>query len=305
MSNNFKCDRIYNAILEKKDRIIVIGDLHADYQKTITLFKRLKLIKGTNGKFIWDAKPSNTVVVQLGDQLDGGGRGIGESSGELEIIDFMENMHKQAFVKGGGVYSLIGNHEIMNLLGDFRYASNKDIKKQGGEALRKELFKPGGDLFNRLSCTRNVILQVGSFVFTHAGIVPNNVKDVKDSKNFINNINLLMRQFLQGKKDENDEKIKQYFLDKDTSIIWNRHYGNEEANCNEVEEVLKTLNIGSMVVGHTIQPNINSKCDSKLWRVDVGLSSIFDKPNNMSVLEILDDGVKLPRNNFKPVRVLR
>lgn len=78
----------------------------------------------------------------------------------------------------------------------------------------------------------------------------------------------------------------------------------EEANCNEVEEVLKTLNIGSMVVGHTVQQNINSKCDSKLWRVDIGLSSIFDK-HNMSVLEILDDGVKLPRNKFKPVRVLR
>ena len=28
---------------------------------------------------------------------------------------------------GGGVYSLIGNHEIMNMIGDFKYASNKDI----------------------------------------------------------------------------------------------------------------------------------------------------------------------------------
>lgn len=303
--SNFKCEKIYNAILEKKDRVVVIGDLHADYNKTIDLFKRLRLIKQVNQKYIWNAKPLNTVVVQLGDQLDGGGRGVGESSGELEIIDFMEDLHSQAYLKGGGVYSLIGNHEIMNLLGDFRYASNKDIEEQGGEELRKELFKPGGDLFNRLSCTRNVILQVGSFLFTHAGVVPNNVKDVENPKKFINKINYLMRQFLQGKKDQNDSEIKKYFLEKDTSMIWNRHYGYETPNCNEVEKVTKTLNVGSLIVGHTVQDKINSKCDSKLWRVDVGLSGIFDNEENMSVLEILDDGQKLPRNQFRPIRILK
>ena len=88
----------------------------------------------------------------------------------------------------------------MNLLGDFRYASTKDIKDQGGEELRKQLFKPGGDLFNRLSCTRNVILQVGSFLFTHAGIVPNNVKDVKNPKKFIKRqLNFLLVPLLLAK----------------------------------------------------------------------------------------------------------
>ena len=38
--NNFKCEKIYNSILEKKDRIVVIGDLHADYKKTINLFHK-------------------------------------------------------------------------------------------------------------------------------------------------------------------------------------------------------------------------------------------------------------------------
>ena len=303
--HNFKCEKIYNAILEKNERIVVIGDLHADYGKTIHLFKSLNLVKEDNNKYSWNAKPLNTVVVQLGDQLDGGGRGIGESSGEIKIIDFMENMHSQAFLKGGGVYSLIGNHEVMNLLGDFRYASTKDIKEQGGEELRKQLFKPGGDLFNRLSCTRNVILQIGSFLFTHAGIVPNNLKNVTDPHKFINKINYLMRQFLQGKKDQNDSEIRKYFLEKDTSIIWNRHYGYESPNCDEVEKVTETLNIGSMIVGHTVQNKINSKRNSKLWRVDVGLSDIFDNKENISVLEILDNGEKLPRNNFKPIRILK
>ena len=77
-------------------------------------------------------------------------------------------------------------------------------------------------------------------------------------------------------------EIKKYFLEKDTSIIWNRHYGYDAPNCEEGEKVTKTLNVGSMIVGHTVQDKINSKCDSKLWRVDVGLSSIFDNENNIS-----------------------
>ena len=302
--DDFKCEKIYNSIIESKDRIIVIGDLHADYTAMIKLFEKLGLIKIHNKNIVWDAKPKNTVVVQLGDQLDGGGRGIGESVGELSIINFMEKIHTQAYRHGGGVYSLIGNHEIMNLMGDFRYASKKDIKIQGGEELRRELFKPGGELFNKLSCTRNVILQIGNFIFTHAGVVPENVKDFKDSNQFINHVNNLMREFLQGKRDQTDDEIQKYFLQKDTSIIWNRHYGNEITNCSKVEKVTKMLNVGHMIVGHTVQQKINSQCSDKLWRVDVGISSIFDNYGKIGVLEILDNGKSLPKNEFNPFRIL-
>ncbi len=302
--SDFKCEKIYDAILAPSQRIVVIGDLHADYTAMIKLFEKLELIKIHNKNIVWNAKPKNTVVVQLGDQIDGGGRGVGESVGEMAIINFMEQIHLQAYRNGGGVYSLIGNHEIMNLMGDFRYASKKDIKMQGGEELRKKIFSPGGDLFNKLSCTRNVILQIGNFIFTHAGIVPENLKDFKDSKSFIKYVNNLMREFLQGKKDQNDEEIQKYFLTKDTSIIWNRHYGNESINCNMVEDVTKMLKVGHMIVGHTVQKKINSKCQDKLWRVDVGISSIFDNYGKIGVLEILDNGESLPKNMFNPFRIL-
>ena len=59
-----------------------------------------------------------------------------------------------------------------------------------------------------------------------------------------------------------------------------------------------------MVVGHTVQDSINSKCSGKLWRVDVGLSDTFGT-NNTEVLEILDDGKPLPKNDFNPIRVLK
>ena len=290
--NYYRCNSINDGILPKTDRIIVIGDLHADYSKTKDIFIKLKLIDNENN---WIAKPKNTKVVQLGDQLDGGGRGFKESSGELELIKFMDDIHIKASNVGGGVYSLIGNHEIMNMLGDFTYASKSDIKQQGGELSRKKIFSQGSDIFNKMSCSRNVVLKIGSFLFAHAGVLPQHI-DESEKHLFIKNINKLMRLFLQGEKKPYDVDISKYFLDK-TGIIWNREYGHQNPSCSKVDYVTKMLNVGHMIVGHTIQDNINSKCDDKLWRVDVGISDVFNT-STTELLEILDDGESLPKNNF-------
>ena len=298
----FTCKTKNNGILPIKNRILVIGDLHADFNKTKEIFINFGLIDVNEN---WIANPKDTAVVQLGDQLDGGGRGDIESFGELDLIHFMDRVHLKAEKFGGGVYSLIGNHEIMNLLGDFRYSSSKDISRQGGIQKRKQLFSPGSDLFNKISCTRNAILKIGDFIFVHAGILPEHIEESEKSK-FITKLNTLMRLYLQGKKTWQDEDIQKYFLDK-KGVIWNREYGDKtlsKKTCSYLHKVNKLLNVGHMVVGHTVQDNINSKCDDKLWRVDVGISDAFGT-SNMEILEILNNGVATKDNKFKPIRILK
>ena len=109
----------------------------------------------------------------------------------------------------------------MNLIGDFRYASEHDIKDVGGIEVRKKIFKPGGDLFNELSCTRNVVVKIGSWVFVHAGILPNHVNNYNMAENntqsiikgdkWFESVNNLMRLFMQGKKTTFDTKYKSFF----------------------------------------------------------------------------------------------
>ena len=68
----------------------------------------------------------NTKVVQVGDQIDGHGRyGNQDAHGEMEILDFLENLHNEAKILGGGVYSLLGNHEFMNVSNNLSYVSKK------------------------------------------------------------------------------------------------------------------------------------------------------------------------------------
>ena len=46
----FRCPHVNNGIIKAKDRIIVIGDLHADYNKAVKIFIYLIHTKGTNGQ---------------------------------------------------------------------------------------------------------------------------------------------------------------------------------------------------------------------------------------------------------------
>jgi hypothetical protein len=227
-------------------------------------------------------------VVQLGDQIDGYGRGNYEDAhGEIQILDFFDDINIQAQSYGGAVYSLIGNHELMNVMGNFSYASKKDIEETGGKQNRQQLFNPGGCMATRLSCTRNTLLKINDIIFVHAGIVPEIVKENK--KNTISYVNLLMKNFFNGETGINDN-INKFLIDS-KGVLWDRSLGKDNANCDILDKTLKDLDCEHIVIGHTPQNIINSRCNEKVWRVDVGLSKSIGN-NKFQILEI-------KRNNNK------
>ena len=72
-------------------RIIAIGDIHGDIKKLTYIFVKAKLIKRTvRGNWVWIGK--DTYVVQVGDQIDFGGRGVAlsDNSKELEVLLFLD-----------------------------------------------------------------------------------------------------------------------------------------------------------------------------------------------------------------------
>ena len=100
-------------------RIVVIGDIHGDWNITKKIFLKNKLI---DRNMRWIVEPKDTKVIQVGDILDRGGRPgtVGDECSELKIMDFLDDIHEQQIIYGG-VFCLIGNHEIMNVVGNFTY----------------------------------------------------------------------------------------------------------------------------------------------------------------------------------------
>ena len=103
--------------VQTSGRIVAIGDLHGDIQQA----RRALRIAGVLGKDDNDhVNPrwvgGDTILVQVGDVLDRG-------DDEIGILILLQKLGKEARKVGGDVFVLNGNHEILNISGDFRYVS--------------------------------------------------------------------------------------------------------------------------------------------------------------------------------------
>uniref|UniRef100_A0A7S0YMK0 Calcineurin-like phosphoesterase domain-containing protein n=1 Tax=Polytomella parva TaxID=51329 RepID=A0A7S0YMK0_9CHLO len=104
-------------------RVVAVGDLHGDYQKTIECLTASKVISINSDNTIhWIGK--NTVVVQLGDVL-------GRGPDEICILQLLRYLDACARREGGAVYMLNGNHEFMNVCGSFKYVHNLALQESG------------------------------------------------------------------------------------------------------------------------------------------------------------------------------
>jgi len=301
-------------ILPPVNRIIVIGDLHGDLDITLRSLRIAKLIDKNNN---WIG--GNTVVVQNGDQVDRCRyNGIpcsdklatpNDEGNDITILELFTKLHKQAQLQGGAVYSLLGNHELMNVDGDLRYVSHLGLKQfnnsivngnliKDGETARKMLFSPGNKYADFLACTRQVVLIIGKNIFIHGGILPKIIL-----KYSVKSINQLMTLYLLGRIKQKDKLYKDIFHSQDFSPLWSRLQSmmvinNNDNSCNEMLTPLQYIyNVNNIYVGHT--PNLNngisSACDNHIWLTDYGASKSFDpfRTNlikKLQVLEILNDG---------------
>ena len=317
------------CLFPKVNRLVAIGDIHGDLSvaiKSLKLAGVINLSVPNNSVNVNDIewKGGNTFIVQIGDQIDrvrpsnwnndsicdsNDSELYQDEGSDLKIFSLFENLHKQAQKYGGAVLSLLGNHELMNVVGDFRYVSpnefrefgnffnaKKTLKRYGtypfGYKERKEVFKPGGILAKKLALTRYSILQVGSWIFVHGGVSPELAK-----KFTLDEINSNIRSWLLGNKDSDIKRAvnELFHNDDDTrSPFWCRIYSDPEDwdNSDGRQSFYKALNflniknkrtetdkIKGMIMGHTPQymynKGINSECNGKLWRIDIGASRAF------------------------------
>ena len=331
-NNKYAVD-LKKCIFPKVRKLVAIGDIHGDLSSAIQALKlaevidesipndttNINIIKWTGGK---------TVVVQLGDQIDRvrPGRLVNDlcpkndselhqdEGSDLKIIILFEKLHTEAMKVGGALFSIFGNHELMNVDGDFRYVSPKEFEEFGnffkedqevckrnkcpyGLTTRKNVFKPGGILSKKLANSRYSVIQVGSWIFVHGGITAKMASEYK-----LDQINKYIQEWLMGYDDietmTNVNKI--YHRDDDeNSPFWSRTFSdceewNEANSTRHFDQTISILNkmnnrnennkIKGMILGHSPQfmynKGLNSACDNRLWRVDVGMSRAFGMNNN-------------------------
>ena len=94
------------------DRIVAVGDIHGAYDALVATLQEAGVIDEASR---WSG--GKTHLVSTGDVLD---RGVDSR----RVMDLLMRLEQEAARAGGRVHLLLGNHEVMNLIGDLRYVAD-------------------------------------------------------------------------------------------------------------------------------------------------------------------------------------
>ncbi|KEG14907.1 putative serine/threonine protein phosphatase [Trypanosoma grayi] len=264
-------------------RLVAFGDMHGDIFSCRQVLQAANI---TDGADRWIAGAST--VVQLGDIADRGRH-------YHEIYDLFASLEQQAAAAGGEFTFVVGNHELLNLVGDHRYAHPDVVAVFGGQAAYAAAFSPWG-AYGSYILQHHVVAVREGVAFVHAGVTP------AYAAMGVHAINAeFQRGFHRGAGEGNGDG---HPFNSNDSPLWTRNVLREahEGNCTLVEEALHVLSLSEvaagrasvrvMVGGHTIQPDgsVTIVCDGQLVAADVGLSRYLQLAGgHVAYVEFLHD----------------
>lgn len=233
-------------------RLVAIGDLHGDVEATLAALRLAGLVDA-QGR--WSG--GDSVLIQTGDTTDRGPRSRG-------VLELLLALREEARAAGGEVRLLLGNHEAMNLQGDWRYVSAADIEEFGGLEARKAALLPDAPLGAFLRGA-DAVTTAQRTVFVHGGIRP------RWAELGERGINEAVRAALAGRGSP--------AILGDDGPLWYRGLAlaEEPLACAELAESLQKLDAVRMVVGHSTRRDgrIATRCGGQLLLIDTGISAHY------------------------------
>jgi cytochrome oxidase Cu insertion factor (SCO1/SenC/PrrC family) len=236
------------AVYTEPDKLFALSDIEGNFRAFRELLQANKII---DKDFNWTF--GNGHLVFAGDMFD---RGLQVT----ECLWLVYSLESKAKTAGGYIHFLLGNHEIMNLQGDHRYAHQKyrgNATKMGKQLI--DFYNEDSEL-GRWLRTKNIVEKIGSILFVHGGISP----EVTRLPATITDINEMVRPYYGGKIDSSNYNLLTLFNDKrlpgrdKTSPFWFRGYYGDNDNVShiptmqQIDSTLEKFNIRHIVTGHTI-----------------------------------------------------
>jgi hypothetical protein len=250
---------------ENIDNIAVVGDVHGEYECLYDLLKGNKIVDKF-GDWIY----GKGQLVFIGDIFDRGDK-------VLESLYLIKRLESQAKKAGGRVHYLLGNHEVMILLGDTRYIHKKYKDMTNRTMLHySKLFGENTEL-GRWIRSLNTIVKINNHLFVHAGLS----KRFIDKKYSISEINNTTRGYLKKQDSVNVNKNYKEAYSK-LNPIWYRGYlmrskGSSVISSDELDSILDNFNADKIIFGHTEINKIRYLHNKRTIAINVPMGSAETK----------------------------
>lgn len=239
-------------------RIFVVSDIEGNF---VSFFKLLVAAKVISTKMEWIFENNHLVI--LGDCFDRGDQ-------VTECLWLIYSLEEKAKRFGGHVHFILGNHEIMNMNGDWRYIHPRYALLTSSENNPPTALYHGNlELWKWLQ-TKNIIERIGYVLFVHAGIS----REILNLQLSIQEINDLVRPWY-GKAAFAEQFSLQLSMlfDAYTSPFWYRGYYMGNADKDLIGETLKFYNSKIIITGHTMINQITPFFKKKVININTDHST--------------------------------
>ncbi len=280
------------------DRIVVVGDVHGAYDRFVEILRAANLI---DERLRWIG--GRTHLVQLGDVVDRG-------PDSLKALDLLDGLQREAQRAGGAVHELLGNHEVMRMLGDLRYTvpgeyaaftSSKSTEVRDAYIERakaaNEPAAPPPPLgfvelrvafgqngrYGKLLRSLDAVVQINGIVFVHGGISPAVAELSCDAVNETVHRNL-GSDLAQTRSDPLAQLVTRV-----DGPLWYRGLAEEsDAFAPTVDDILAKQKASAIVVGHTVTPDgrVRVRFGGKVIQMDTGMQPAYVQSGRASALQI-------------------
>jgi hypothetical protein len=260
--------------LHTDQRVVAIGDVHGAYEPFVAILREAGLIDARDR---WIG--GSALLVQTGDVLDRG-------PDSRRVIDLLRKLERSSARAGGGVHSLLGNHELMRLAGDWRYVSAGEVAafrradSTGANEFRAAFAATGS--YGRWLISHAAIAKINSMIFVHGGISPSIAP--LGCRGINAAIETELDDLAAGRNPNNA-------LGNDESgPLWYRGLATEPEDVfgSSVDSILENLGASGMVIGHTVSPGrVATRFAGRVVMIDTGmLGGEFARDGTPSALEM-------------------
>lgn len=234
------------------EKMVVVSDIEGNYEQ----LRKLLILTGViNRQLKWVFGDNHLVI--LGDAFDRGEQVI-------ECIWFIYALEEKANRKGGHVHYILGNHEIMNLNGDWRYVHPKyAIPKNNANNAVVAIYQGNHELWEWL-CTKNIVEKVGHNLFVHGGIAP----EILQYNLSVEEMNNLARPSYRHVHEPISDPLLFNLINSPISPVWYRGYYDGTTDEKTIDNILDQFGAKTIITGHSMVEKISCFFDRKVINVD-------------------------------------
>ena len=238
------------SIYTLPEKFLAVSDIEGNLEAVVMLLKDAGVM---DTDYNWTFDEGHLFFV--GDMFDRG-------TNVTECLWLLYRLESQAEAMGGKIHFIIGNHDMMNMIYDFRYVAQKYLANVllMDETL-ESIYATDTEL-GRWLRTKNLIERVEPFIFLHAGISPQ-----VDALNLsYDEINDWGRYRMDSVCQSNDCNIING--GSNYGIYWYRGMAYENLTQQQVNTIISNFGGEMVVIGHSVFDNITLLYENKVICID-------------------------------------